>query len=201
VHVALPARRLRVGSRSTEARADSGGRVEPLDGPAPGVGHAPDLAHLRGRRVPRVVLDVADCGAETGAPAKQAPSSGTPMALPSPAACAAHSAAVVAAKCSRSSSTMPPRTMSSMRWSRYSTRSVASTWTQRRHHEEWSAGRRPHCGAGTRPQGSSRRRRLLTSRLAADRISAPMPEFETAITEVQLVDRYARRLGGRRGGC
>jgi hypothetical protein len=67
-HVGLPARRLRVGPHSAEARVDSGGRVEPLDGPAPGVGHAPDLAHLRGRQVPRVGLDVADCGTEAGAP-------------------------------------------------------------------------------------------------------------------------------------
>jgi hypothetical protein len=94
---------------------------------------------------------------------------------------------------------MPPRTMSSMRWSRYSTRSVASTWTQRRQHGEWSAGRRPHCGAGTRPQGSSRRRRLLTSRLAADRIPAPMPEFETAIAE-SAASGSIRSAAGRTPG-
>ena len=38
-----------------------------MDGPAPGVGHAADLRHLRGRQVPRVGLDVVDRGAEAGA--------------------------------------------------------------------------------------------------------------------------------------
>jgi hypothetical protein len=64
-------------------------------------------------------------------PAKQAPSSGTPKALPSPAACAARSVAMVVAKYYRSSSTMPSCTMSSAHRSRYSARSAASMWTQR----------------------------------------------------------------------
>ncbi|WVZ69254.1 hypothetical protein U9M48_018068 [Paspalum notatum var. saurae] len=67
-HPALPRVGLGGASGAGHARADRGRGVQAPHGPAPGVGHAPDLAHLRRRQHPRVGLDLADRVGEAPAP-------------------------------------------------------------------------------------------------------------------------------------